>query len=489
MLLYLVGEEFAGSSSLWLRLMLGPALLTLTLAFGALRMILIEAGAIWTALFWFRVSSGIFLGIGSLSPLVIAPELRLYMEQFYFFSDDEIARVNLLFATSVLTVLVSANIYVLWRGHLMQRGAPSGTSNSRAMLRIALVFLAIGGPVKYLLSIPSNFGLLDYVLPGSIALFGNFTYPALFFLTAWSREHARHMLPLAVALLALEMFLGLLLFSKEGVLTPLMIFLLASMRLRITMKGLAWMAGLIVACFVTIIPIVIDARIEMGSRFQDVAWSAGLGERIEILTKALYGEYKAASGTDQASSGGIAMVRISYVNAATFAMSLHDRGQAGDTLSHALAAFVPRFLWPDKPMMTQVSIDFNVLATGIASSASSPTIFGEAYWNFGWLGLLFVAAPMGLLLGVLSRYAINVFRDGTWLLFPVVILGMHLGHRVDGHIVADLVGAPVIIVSLHLVLSTLGRSFAGTSRGRSAPLPEMPTPPPPQPQHRSERPT
>ena len=113
--------------------------------------------------------------------------------------------------------------------------------------------------------------------------------------------------------------------------------------------------------------------------------------------------------------------------------------------------------WPDKPITTQSAVDFNIAATGIATSASSPGLFAEAYWNYGWTGVILLMMPLGLLLALLSRYAIDVFHRESWLYFPVVLLAMRIGFRTDGYYVPDILGALVILISLQLVLYLLDR--------------------------------
>src|SRR5260221_335879 len=48
----------------------GPLWLTTILWLGAFRMAWLDAGAIWTALFWFRVATGLYFGVGALVPVL-----------------------------------------------------------------------------------------------------------------------------------------------------------------------------------------------------------------------------------------------------------------------------------------------------------------------------------------------------------------------------------------------------------------------------------
>lgn len=450
---YIVAAEFPGETTLWLRAAAGPAVLAAILFAGALQMILKEAAALWTALFWFRVSSAIYLGIGNLAPFVLADEFRLYMETFYQFSDEDVAKVNLLYAMSVLAVLMTSRVLLASLPPRHSSGRP--TTSTRAMLAVGLLFLAIGAPIKYFLVVPTMFNILDYVVPGSIGLFGNFTIPALFFLTAYAVEHDNRYFPVAILLLAIEIAIGLLGMTKQGVLTPLIVFIIALYRLRVTIPRMAVAGAIVVFIFVAIIPVVIDGRLELASRHGDDNIRASLSERVEVLYRSIAGDLK--TGASDTSAIGIALVRVSYVNQTGFAMHLFDSGQPGSTLENAYAAFIPRFLWPEKPIMTSIGSDFNMMARGSDVSASSPTVPGEAYWNFGWLGVILIMIPAGALYTFLSRYALTSLHDGRWLLFPAIIISMGIGHRIDGHIVPDLIGMPVIMLGAHMVLALIER--------------------------------
>ena len=317
---YIVAEEIGDRETLWLRAVGGSIAFTAIMLAGAIRMIFVEAPAIWTALFWFRVSSAVYLGLGNLSPFLVAAEFRLYMEDFFQFSDRDIAQLNLLFASSAFFVLLASTLFLATSRKLLH-ASPQQTDRPQVMLEIAILFFVIGAPIKYLLVVPTMLKLLDYVVPSSLGQIGNFTIPGLFLLTAFSLEHNRRLLPVSILVLALEMAIGLLAMTKEGVLTPLIIFVLALMRRRVTVALLAATVASIVAVFLAIIPVVIDGRIELGKRY-GTDLKASLDERVEVLYRAVTGDLRAAAFDTSASA--IALVRISYVNQAGFAMYLYN---------------------------------------------------------------------------------------------------------------------------------------------------------------------
>ncbi len=458
---YLLGDALFGDQGVAFLNLSGPFWLTAVLALGALRMVLLDASAIWTALFWFRISTGVYFGAGALVPLLASAETRQYLEAYFLFSGEQIAEVNLIVAAGCVLVLVTANVFqaIIGDGRpKLQSGrryAQTGASGNET-LAAGLLFLFLGSTIKYLFVVPYAFGLIDYTLPGAISALSNFDYAAVFFLTVWSRERARGAFPIVAAYVLFDMMIGVLMLAKTEVMTVLMVFLLAFLRRRMTVRRLGIVAAVVVFCFMALVPIVDQGRAELASRIQ----GGTLSDRLEILSDVIGGRtsYRRATDVQEAA------VRISYVNQATFAVSQYDMGNPGNSFSTVLAVFIPRFLWPDKPIVTDIGVQFNFAATGGATSASSPGLFAEAYWNFGWPGVVLLMIPLGIILAVLSRYALNIVHRELWLYFPAILLAMRIGFRTDGYFVADVVGGTVILVSLHLVLSLLDRFVLGMLR-------------------------
>ena len=92
-----------------------------------------------------------------------------------------------------------------------------------------------------------------------------------------------------------------------------------------------------------------------------------------------------------------------------------------------------------------------------ATSSASPGLFADAYWNFGWIGVVVCMSVVGVVEAFLSRYTLDVVRREAWLYFPVVLMGMQIGFRTDGFFVIDIVGGTVILVCVHFVLKFIDR--------------------------------
>jgi hypothetical protein len=70
--------------------------------------------------------------------------------------------------------------------------------------------------------------------------------------------------------------------------------------------------------------------------------------------------------------------------------------------------FVPRFLWPEKPSVTDANKWYQVsymltAAANIESVGISVGTLTESYMNFGWAGPVFVMFGLGIFLGVLKK--------------------------------------------------------------------------------------
>jgi hypothetical protein len=79
----------------------------------------------------------------------------------------------------------------------------------------------------------------------------------------------------------------------------------------------------------------------------------------------------------------------------------------GRGMGEAFLYWMPRLLWPAKPLSTDLLLNRFAIKFGLADydlvqkSTSSTSIFSEAYWNFGVPGVLAFLFAAGMLLGML----------------------------------------------------------------------------------------
>ena len=82
--------------------------------------------------------------------------------------------------------------------------------------------------------------------------------------------------------------------------------------------------------------------------------------------------------------------------------------QYGKTYSFFLVSFVPRILWPDKPLAGSANVFYAVTygvttEEGAKTSTFGVSILGEAFINFGWIGVILIMLVQGILLGTMQH--------------------------------------------------------------------------------------
>ncbi len=451
---YLAADDFFGSSSYLVVNTLGPLALTAILCYGGWLMVRSDGKNLWTALFWFRLSTAVYFGVGTIFVYIANDMTRLYMESFFRFSDEDVFKLNLIVTLSVILVLIMARITILAikksaRRHRTKAIVTKG-GTEKGLFSAAVVFLAIGLTINYMFAIPYRMGWTSTTLPGSVMNLTKLIPVGVFFITLWGLRNARWLLPAIFGLVAVEMLFSLLMFMKGTMLLLLIMMSLAFLWDQVTLKKLLITGTIVLVAYFASKPIVDHARHEIELRY-GANTQAGFGERLEIISEYFTAGQTAQTGEEVQSE----LSRLSYVNAATFIIHLYDSGQPSNWPKLIPAVFVPRFLWPEKPIITAIGMNIYELGTGNRGSSSGAGIFAETYWAMGWWGVIFFMSVYGVIIGVLTRFALGVMHDGRWLYFPVVLMALRYGMRTDGHYISDVAGALVILVALYILIRIL----------------------------------
>lgn len=437
----------------------GPTALTIPLSLSAILLVQADRTVLWTPVFWFRVTTAVYFGLGTLVVFIVNPYTLSQINAFFPVTPERMTKCTLVVTVGALVCLASVN-FAVWIARRMRRpgAAASRELALRGDRRVSLLvggvgFFMIGGIVKYLLALPYQFGLMNQIVPGAMLSIGLLTTVGLYLLTAWALEYRRASLIIVGVLLAIEMVVGLAAFSKANVLLPLVMVLLAWVQRRVNLSRFLVAAAIVVTCYNLITPIVEDGRLSLARRHGTAA-TGSLSERMEILFANQTDDYRRYSEFQGA------YVRISYVNAASFAIFLHDSGRSINSFKNFYVIFVPRILWEDKPNLSNFGTEFNFLATRNDKSSSSPGIFAEAYWNGGWTELVAIMAAVGVVFYVWSMFTLRMFYRSDFFYFPVVFFGMMVGARVDGALVTDVFATAVFGFVLFVLLRTLRLALA-----------------------------
>jgi hypothetical protein len=424
----------------------GPAVLLGICLWAAYRLVREQPLALWSPIPWFFIACAAYFGFGPLAYYFATPESVEFMDAFHEVDDYALLRTNLLNVVGIGSVCVG----ILFGRTLSARRSwtPEAAHSLSVVKRALIVFLVVGGTVKYLLTLPFALGLLSWTLPGAIQHLSSLIGGAIILLFALVHRGETRFRWILYPLIASELVTGLMTFSKQDVLwtviTVVLGWYLGRPRLRVLVMSAV---GIVLVYAVFLSPFVSFARIAVGVLGTDSP---------QELSRSLQ-EYKDVD-KDQVSAIMPDVqgwwTRFAYANAQSFAMQEHDRGEPGSTIGLILYAFVPRLLYPEKPIMTS-GRDFTALVTGSDSSSSAPGIFGEAYWNGGWPLLIAAGIYVGLVFAVFGAFSMRKIAAGQYVYAPVVMAGIVMGFRPDDWFVPTYVGALVEVFVLYGLLRFL----------------------------------
>lgn len=165
------------------------------------------------------------------------------------------------------------------------------------------------------------------------------------------------------------------------------------------------------------------------------------------------------------------LTRLSNINQLTQVARVveEDGFLGGETLEYMAYAWIPRFLWPEKPIIAKGAwfaqrIGQARLVNGRPTNSINMTISGEFYMNFGWMGALLGPLAFGGFLALLwnttsfwaSRENVIGPAFGFYLLWVGVIGGA------DVQIV-------VTMIAMYLMFLAAGALFSKSTVTRGAP--------------------
>jgi len=441
---YGVGKTFGLST--WLN-QSGPVLLFAVCAWAAYALVRSDVHSLWTPLPWFLAACAVYFGFGPLIYHFGSEASIAFIDRFYAVDEQTLARTNLLNAVGIALVLGG----LLVGRKLFPRTGPDETRNldDRLIRRLLFVFLAIGVSVELFFLLPYRLGLLSWTLPGAIQFLASLSKVAIILLFVLvSRGYGRYRLFL-YGLIAFELILALMSFSKLEVIQVFIAVALGWYLVHPNIRGLVIGSVLVVLLYVFILsPFVTFGRL---------AFSAlGVGTVSEVAEVV---EEFGKSGRDDLAGllPGVQnwWTRFSYSNAQAFAMDDYDHGKGGETVRLALYAFVPRLLFPDKPLMTP-GREFTAAVLGYDSEThTAPGIFAEAYWNGGWTLVVVVCLYVGMVFAGFAAFVNRTIGANRYEYLPIVLIGIGMGYTPDSWFAATYVGTLAQAFGLYVVLRLL----------------------------------
>lgn len=391
---------------------------------------------VWSPLVWFRIGFAVFIAFGTAAPYLADQEARWYLASIYVFTDQEALKFLTLSSICALVVLSIARAFHIRVPYLSQA---LRRFNARNMLLMALAFLLMGGVARYGVIFPKYFGYVDGPVAGYINILSKAYAAGLFLLLLWTLQNARSLLFVPIVLVLIDAMAGVLSWDKSE-----LVLTLAFAYLAIIFDRFSATRALIGVAIVSAVIYLSQPLVHFGRGQIGLGEQGSIVQRIAVLAEYLSGQGDDVPGTTGKTSP---LVRLSYTGPALFFMNRYDEGLAGNAHQHAFAAMVPRILWPEKPRVGAAGGEAYYILRGRKGTSLGITHFGEAYWSFGWWGIL-VFVPGGLILSLLSLRCVGLILQERWFQLPIVLAGVSIGYRVPGSWVPDVIGTTMQLVIL-----------------------------------------
>lgn len=133
----------------------------------------------------------------------------------------------------------------------------------------------------------------------------------------------------------------------------------------------------------------------------------------------------------------------------------YQQGNPGDSMSEIWMLFIPRVIWKDKPVITRHGRELykEFYNDPISASSVGPTYSGEAYWNYGVIGVLNVSILFGIILGFFEWMSKS--RLYYLLAIPVISLAINL----EAWFSSIVLGNTIIYISIYMFFFIIKKRF------------------------------
>jgi hypothetical protein len=388
----------------------------------------------------------LYFGIGALGATLADDATKTYMRVMYDFSPQEVVAVHEIVGLG-LTILCIAALWALRNRPAAELVVGEGL-DVPAFGRSVLAFYVIGMFVSVTMAIPYAIGLIK-APPAAFTQLGRLlTFSVLLMGYGLAKGILSRRIYLPAYGVAVAILLGgaLLALNKFEILlqcgAALGGFILAKPSRRTIV-----VAAISGAAFVAVLtPFILVAR-----QIGELESSTSIGGRLNAGRTTLELGNEIIEGDN---APNIVLVRLQYVNTMAWARNEYLNGRPGSSLTkNVFWLFVPRVAWPSKPVLSNTGYEITSLMLDVdIKSSTGITIFGEAFWNGGFTGVVLISTAVGLILGALSILSFKALESLDVAKIIFVWTGMIIGFRIDGLFYVDYIGQSIILLLTYVLL-------------------------------------
>lgn len=394
---------------------------------------------VWTPETWFLISSGIHFGLGSVILFYGSDEAITSVNLLYYLDDLLLLKTNLLNSVTIFIIIGTFMFYSkLTYFHINTREIIDSIESAK---KICFIFFALSAPLIIALTYQY------FLVPGSIAQTDSFTSAGLVILFYLWGIGDKKMAKWAIIVLTIMSLASMASFGKTVFLINFLYAALGILmsRTNIKIKHVAYVSIILISLLVWYKPISEAGR---SSQMHLERFS----ERFDFTTNYILG----SQGIDTSGETSYNIIdnlqRQSLCNIQGFLINRYDHGQPGDSFNDLWLFFIPRLLWPEKPITSDVAREMTDIVFGYRSSALAPSFNGDAYWNGGWTMVLLVSLYIGAFFTITSRNCIKHMSELDFRYLPIAIMGLNLGRYIEGFFTHSYIGGVVIMAVWWLIL-------------------------------------
>ncbi len=311
--------------------------------------------------------------------------------------------------------------------------------------RVFWLFFTIGFSATLWMFILDFTRFNDEIVSGSIIMLSQLISIAILVGIIYQGRGRKLLCGIAILIALTKSGMGFLLFSKSIILEPVLIIIVGFYLRWVSLKFL------VVGFFILLLGLsLLSKPILMGRDMLQLSSDKSISTRLDILQSI----FSVAPQTHDVQTSGWS--RLCYTSQQVAAIDLYEQGQGGDDMKLLGWVFLPRILFPDKPIISRSGSKFNEKITGFDTSSSAMGLFLSGYYNLGWIGLFLVSILTGWILAIFAAISRAIIASGSVILLPVGLFSNYLALRVGGNFVVDYWGPfamtiPPLIVMLFIM--------------------------------------
>lgn len=440
-------------------------------------------GAIWTPLVWFPVQSALFYGFGPLVELFGNEFTQARLASHYLsVTPEQLLRAHRLSVTGIFMVLAGLWLHLALRRRAWARHGAQWAPAVRP-LTLGIAFVVIGGLFRYAILNPASWNLIDLTVPGvltSISQLVDLGFAILAFCAARRSQRARLIM---LTLYPCHVLLSVLSLSKMEIVIALLLPAIGAFMAH-RRPGRLFVNVLACAGMFVLAQDYVHYGRQVIHDSTGTITDAGYGTRAAILAD--YVTLKGmGQGTGALRHGGVGTgkaeayqgwwTRLSFAGAQARVMERFDSGAANPQLGAAWVYFIPRTIWPDKPILHGPGLALYRMLSGNAAGNSflGLSIYGDLYWQYGWRGVVIGGLCVGWFLGILSAVSLGAVRRQEFIMIPFVLLVLKVGLLSPNKFILNGFIGPAPILLFYFLAITLAIRLRRGGRRRVVPLVPM----------------